>query len=120
MEDKGAAASGVEVTGEGGKRTRGGENTESTCHWESQKSGNQKCCQKQHEIYRYIYKIYKSFEIFAFSVVTLLGCGLKQFLLFSAPPHALVWRSRVVIPQRVVLDATTWGSETLSSYLATT
>ena len=49
MEDKGAAASGVEVTGEGGKRTRGGENTESTCHWESQKSGNQKCCQKQHQ-----------------------------------------------------------------------
>ena len=49
MEDKGAAASGVEVTGEGGKRTRGGENTESTCHWESQKSGIQKCCQKQHQ-----------------------------------------------------------------------
>ena len=110
MEDKGAAASGVEVTGEGGKRTRGGENTESTCHWESQKSGgNQKCCQKQHQQL-----------IFAFSVVTLLGCGLKQFLLFSAPPHALVQRSRVVIPKRVVLDATTWGSETLSSYLATT
>ena len=76
MEDKGAAASGVEVTGEGGKRTRGGENTESTCHWESQKSGgNQKCCQKQHQQL-----------IFAFSVVTLLGCGLKQFLLFSTPP----------------------------------
>ena len=114
MEDKGAAASGVEVTEEGRETyERGREHRVDLPLGESEVRREPKVLPKTTSAA-------KSFEIFAFSVVTLLGCGLKQLLLFSAPLNALVQRSRVVIPQRVVLDATTWGSETLSSYLATT
>ena len=81
MEDKGAAASGVEVTEEGRETyERGREHRVDLPLGESEV--------RDPKVLPKTTSAANSFEIFAFSVVTLLGCGLKQFLLFSTP-HTL-------------------------------
>ena len=109
MEDKGAAASGVEVTEEGRETyERGREHRVDLPLGESEVREP-----------KVLPKTTSAANICIF-------CGHIARLWFETissllnSPHALVQRSRVVIPQRVVLDATTWGSETLSCYLATT